>query len=219
MSVLLGAQRSAIDFVRRRSHHDSRLFEDYVQTVSWEDTNVQQAMLVCNALASIGSSNEFVFHNGNWVKQAKSWTKFGVIASFALGQLFTPEKAHEAFQNYLASSKAEEQAGGLYGYAILHMGEVRPQAAWHAGRSGRRGRAGADAPGRHRQPGRDAGARRRAGARAALLGVDEPRGLRAAAAPGERRRGGGAAGRTTPSPASRRASRSAWCTAVGARGG
>ena len=49
-----------------------------------EDTNVQEARLVANALTSIGSGNEFVMNNGNWVKKAESWTKFGIIASFAL---------------------------------------------------------------------------------------------------------------------------------------
>ena len=52
--------------------------------VTYEDTNVQLAMLMTNALTSIGSGNEFVMNNGNWIKKAENWTKFGVIASFAL---------------------------------------------------------------------------------------------------------------------------------------
>ena len=72
------------NFLTRRSHHDNRLLDEYVRFVTYEDTNVQEAMLVANALTSIGSGNEFVMNNGNWVKKAESWTKFGIIASFAL---------------------------------------------------------------------------------------------------------------------------------------
>ena len=71
-------------FVTRRSHHDTRLLDEYVRYVTYEDTNVQLAMLVTNALTSIGSGNEFVMNNGNWVKKAENWTKYGIIASFAL---------------------------------------------------------------------------------------------------------------------------------------
>ena len=76
--------RSYQAFVSRRSHHDNRLLDEYVRYVTYEDTNVQLAMLMTNALTSIGSGNEFVMNNGNWIKKAENWTKFGVIASFAL---------------------------------------------------------------------------------------------------------------------------------------
>ncbi|KAM7453929.1 hypothetical protein BLSTO_05319 [Blastocystis sp. subtype 1] len=110
-------------FLTRRSHHDNRLLDEYVRFVTYEDTNVQEAMLVANALTSIGSGNEFVMNNGNWVKKAESWTKFGIIASFALSHVYRPEKAEEVMQNYIGSDKEEEKSGGLYGYAILHMSD------------------------------------------------------------------------------------------------
>ena len=52
--------------------------------VNYEDTNVQAAMLVANSLTSIGSGNEFILNNGNWVKKAENWTKYHIIASFAM---------------------------------------------------------------------------------------------------------------------------------------
>ena len=72
------------DFITRRSHHDGRLLEEYVSYLNYEDTNVQAAMLVANSLTSIGSGNEFILNNGNWVKKAENWTKFHIIASFAM---------------------------------------------------------------------------------------------------------------------------------------
>lgn len=38
--------------------------------------------------------------------------------------MFAPEKALEAMQNFLSSEKEEEQAGGLFGYAICAMSSV-----------------------------------------------------------------------------------------------
>ena len=38
--------------------------------------------------------------------------------------MFAPEKALEAMQNFLSSEKEEEQAGGLFGYAICTMSSV-----------------------------------------------------------------------------------------------
>jgi singapore isolate B (sub-type 7) whole genome shotgun sequence assembly, scaffold_1 len=60
------------------------LLEEYVNYVNYEDTNVQAAMLVANSLTSIGSGNEFILNNGNWVKKAENWTKYHIIASFAM---------------------------------------------------------------------------------------------------------------------------------------
>ena len=124
--------------------------------VTYEDTNVQQAMLVANALTSIGSGNEFVMNNGNWVKKAENWTKYGIIASFALvrtdggrdvqSHVYRPEKAEEVMQNYIGSDKEEEKSGGLYGYAILHMSDVgRENGGSPIGRAGGGVRAGAAA--------------------------------------------------------------------------
>ena len=127
-------RRRAQKFVTRRSHHDSRLLDTYVGYVNYEDTNVQSAMLTANGLMSIGSGNEFILNHGGWVKKAESWTKFSVISSFAMvvavsrchsqKLVFAPEKALEAMQNFLSSEKEEEQAGGLFGYAICAMSSV-----------------------------------------------------------------------------------------------
>ena len=38
--------------------------------------------------------------------------------------MYRPEKAEEVMQNYIGSDKEEEESGGLYGYAILHMSDV-----------------------------------------------------------------------------------------------
>jgi hypothetical protein len=55
-----------------------------MKAISYEDTNVQAAMLFTNALTSIGSNNEFLINNGNWVKKAENWTKFSIISTFGL---------------------------------------------------------------------------------------------------------------------------------------
>lgn len=74
----------ANDFVSRRSHHDLRLLNEYVKYLSFEDTNVQAGMLVANSLTSLGSGNEFILNNGNWVAKSEQWTKFNIISSFAI---------------------------------------------------------------------------------------------------------------------------------------
>lgn len=132
----------AQDFVTRRSHHDGRLLEEYVNYVNYEDTNVQAAMLVANSLTSIGSGNEFILNNGSWVKKAENWTKFNIISSFAMvrsriishiqKQLFAPNEALEALQNFLTSDKEEEQAGGLFGFSLCAMSAVSVSRVSHA---------------------------------------------------------------------------------------
>ena len=93
-----------------------------MQMVNYEDTNVQQAMMVAHGIANIGGTNEFVMNHINWLKKAENWTKFGIISSFALPHIFDPEKATEHLKNYLTSEKEEELGGGLFGYSIVMMG-------------------------------------------------------------------------------------------------
>lgn len=116
-------RRSVHQLIVRLNHHDSRLFEDYVRLVNYADTNVQQAMMVAHGMANIGGTDEFVMNHISWLKEAENWTKFGIIASFALSHVFDPEKAQEHLKNYLTSEKEEELGGGYYGYSILMMGE------------------------------------------------------------------------------------------------
>lgn len=71
-------------FLQRRTHHDSRLLEEYMHQISWEDTSVQGAMLVTNAITSMSGSNEFVVNHTSWITKASNWTKYGIISSFAL---------------------------------------------------------------------------------------------------------------------------------------
>lgn len=71
-------------FIQRRTHHDNLLLEEYMKQISWEDTSVQEAMLVTNAITSMGGSNEFLMNHGSWIKKAENWTKYGIVASFAL---------------------------------------------------------------------------------------------------------------------------------------
>ena len=71
-------------FITRRTHHDNRLLEDSMHNLSWEDTSVQAAMLITNALTSLGGSNEFVINHSSWIKHAENWTKYSIISSFAL---------------------------------------------------------------------------------------------------------------------------------------
>ena len=45
--------------------------------------------------------------------------------------MYSPDKAGEVMQDYIASEKEEEKSGGYYGYSILHMSDVRAKTGGH----------------------------------------------------------------------------------------